>query len=36
MLEDQELIQWFRASTAYINAHRGKVFVVYLSGDALP
>ena len=35
MLEDQELIQWFRASTAYINAHRGKVFVVYLSGDAL-
>lgn len=35
MLEDQEFIQWFRASTAYINAHRGKVFVVYLSGDAL-
>ena len=35
MLEDQELMQWFRASTAYINAHRGKVFVVYLSGDAL-
>lgn len=35
MLEDQELIQWFRASTAYINDHRGKVFVVYLSGDAL-
>lgn len=35
MLENQEFIQWFRASTAYINAHRGKVFVVYLSGDAL-
>jgi amino-acid N-acetyltransferase len=35
MLEDQELIQWFRASTAYINAHRGSVFVVYLSGEAL-
>jgi len=35
MLVDQELIHWFRASTAYINAHRGKVFVVYLSGDAL-
>ncbi|NQV68492.1 MAG: amino-acid N-acetyltransferase [Pseudohongiella sp.] len=30
-----ELIEWFRASTTYINAHRGKRFVVLLSGEAL-
>ncbi len=29
------MVDWFRASTAYINAHRGKVFVVFLSGEAL-
>lgn len=29
------MIDWFRASTAYINAHRNKVFVVLLSGEAL-
>jgi hypothetical protein len=29
------MIEWFRASTSYINAHRGKVFVVLLSGEAL-
>jgi len=28
-------IDWFRSSTAYINAHRGKTFVVLLSGEAL-
>lgn len=35
MLNNQKLIEWFRASTTYINAHRGKVFVVLLSGEAL-
>lgn len=30
-----DMIEWFRASTSYINAHRGKVFVVLLSGEAL-
>lgn len=30
-----DMIEWFRASTSYINTHRGKVFVVHLSGEAL-
>ncbi len=29
------MIEWFRASTSYINSHRAKVFVVLLSGEAL-
>lgn len=29
------LVDWFRASTQYINAHRGKTFVVLLSGEAI-
>ena len=29
------MIEWFRASTSYINTHRGKVFVVLMSGEAL-
>ncbi|MEX0963209.1 MAG: amino-acid N-acetyltransferase [Pseudohongiellaceae bacterium] len=29
------MIEWFRASTSYINTHRGKVFVVLLSGESL-
>jgi len=35
MSDNTNIIEWFRASTAYINAHRGKVFVVLLSGEAL-
>ncbi|MFK7863536.1 MAG: amino-acid N-acetyltransferase [Pseudohongiellaceae bacterium] len=35
MLNNQDLINWFRASTSYINAHRGKTFVVLISGEAL-
>ncbi|MEX2469625.1 MAG: amino-acid N-acetyltransferase [Pseudohongiellaceae bacterium] len=35
MSKDNNMIEWFRASTAYINAHRGKVFVVLLGGEAL-
>lgn len=32
---EMDVVEWFRASTAYINAHRGKTFVVLLSGEAL-
>ena len=35
MSNEEALIAWFRASTSYINAHRGKTFVIYLGGDAL-
>ena len=35
MTTDLQLIDWFRASTTYINAHRGKTFVVLLTGEAL-
>lgn len=30
-----QYIEWFRYSSAYINAHRGKVFVILLTGEAL-
>ena len=35
MNDNIDIIDWFRASTTYINAHRGKTFVVFLSGEAL-
>ena len=35
MKDNQEIVNLFRASTAYINAQRGSTFVVFLSGDAL-
>ena len=35
MINDSHTLDWFRASTSYINAHRGKVFVVLLGGEAL-
>jgi amino-acid N-acetyltransferase len=31
----QQHVKWFRGSAPYINAHRNKVFVLYLGGDAL-
>ena len=33
--DSTDIIEWFRASTKYINAHRGKTFVILLSGEAL-
>ncbi|GDY25216.1 amino-acid N-acetyltransferase [Agarivorans sp. Toyoura001] len=30
----EDLVSWFRQSAPYINAHRGKTFVVMLSGEA--
>ena len=35
MTKNNDMIEWFRASTSYINAHRHKIFVVLLSGEAL-
>ena len=35
MNDYKDYIDWFRASTTYINAHRGKTFVVLLSGEAI-
>jgi amino-acid N-acetyltransferase len=32
-MTDFDPINWFRAAAAYINAHRGKTFVVYLEDD---
>lgn len=30
-----DYVQWFRHSSPYINAHRGKTFVIMLEGDAI-
>lgn len=35
MNEEQEYVNWFRLSSPYINAHRGKTFVVMLPGDCI-
>lgn len=35
MTDYKDYIDWFRASTTYINAHRGKTFVVLLTGEAV-
>jgi amino-acid N-acetyltransferase len=33
--EIQQYVNWFRQSSPYINAHRGKTFVLMLGGDAV-
>ncbi len=33
--EIQQYVNWFRHSSPYINAHRGKTFVLMLGGDAV-
>ncbi|MGB5444309.1 MAG: amino-acid N-acetyltransferase [Psychromonas sp.] len=33
--DSKQLIDWFRNSTPYINAHRGKTFVLMIGGEAL-
>jgi amino-acid N-acetyltransferase len=33
--EIPQYIEWFRFSSAYINAHRNKVFVILITGEAL-
>ena len=34
-MNTQHYARWFRASTPYISAHRGRIFVVLLPGEAL-
>ena len=34
-LTTQEHVNWFRQSSPYINAHRGKTFVIMFEGDAI-
>ena len=31
----QDYVNWFRHSAPYINAHRGRTFVVYVCGEAI-
>jgi amino-acid N-acetyltransferase len=35
MSDNQQHVKWFRDSSPYINAHRGRTFVLYLGGPAL-
>lgn len=32
---ERDFVEWFRRSSPYINAHRGRVFVVQIEGDAV-
>ena len=34
-ITDMQYIQWFRQSSPYINAHRGKTFVIMIPGEAI-
>jgi amino-acid N-acetyltransferase len=33
--QSQEFINWFRAASPYVNAHRGRTFVLVFAGDAV-
>ena len=35
MNDNQKHVKWFRDSSPYINAHRGKTFVLHLGGEAI-
>jgi amino-acid N-acetyltransferase len=35
MSNNQEYVNWFRQSSPYINAHRGKTFVLMVDGEAI-
>ena len=34
-MDNSQYVKWFRHSSPYINAHRGKTFVLMLGGDAI-
>ena len=35
MPDQHQFVQWFRGSSAYFNAHRGRVMVVQFGGEAV-
>jgi amino-acid N-acetyltransferase len=35
MNDSQQHVKWFRDSSPYINAHRGKIFVLHIDGEAM-
>ncbi|BBL73823.1 amino-acid N-acetyltransferase [Methylomagnum ishizawai] len=35
MMKPSDFVRWFRGSSPYIHAHRGKTFVIYFGGEAL-
>ncbi len=35
MIDPDAFVRWFRASSPYIHAHRGKTFVIFFGGEAL-
>ncbi|MDB9943236.1 amino-acid N-acetyltransferase, partial [Pseudomonadales bacterium] len=35
MNDTHQHVKWFRDSSPYINAHRGKTFVLHLDGEAI-
>jgi len=35
MSSPQQYVNWFRASSPYIHSHRGRTFVIYISGETI-
>jgi len=35
MSSQQQYVDWFRGSSPYIHAHRGRTFVIYISGETI-
>jgi len=34
-IEKQQYVDWFRGSSPYIHSHRGRTFVIYISGETI-
>ncbi|HEY9202580.1 MAG TPA: hypothetical protein VIQ81_13390, partial [Gammaproteobacteria bacterium] len=35
MTSPQQYVDWFRSSSPYIHSHRGRTFVIYISGETI-